>query len=116
MGHPGQERPHGRQLLGLPQGLLRLRALGNVAEAPHAAHRLPVLPLGDGVALEDPAVPELQDVEGLGLRLRVQLTDLPKELLRRLELVQDVGQQLVVVPGLHEAGRDAPELAPLAPV
>ena len=62
------------------QGGLRAAAAGDVAEAPHPAHRVAVEHLGDGVALEDAAVVELEDVEALRLRLRVHLLDLAQEL------------------------------------
>src|SRR5438034_138269 len=68
------DRPE--QLLQVPRRLRRLRdakggeldlvgapALGDVAEAPHAAHALAADALGLGVALEDPAVLEGEDVE-----------------------------------------------------
>ncbi len=90
-----------------PFEISRLR---DVAEAPHPASRLPVLPVRDGIPLEGPAVLELQHVERFGLRLGVELSNLAQELLRVLELVEDVRDQGgVVAHGQHRAG-DSPEL------
>ena len=96
--------------LGLAQGRLRAAAAGDVAEAPHAAHRLAVEHLRDGVALEDAAVVELQDVEALHLRLGVHLLDLAQELVGGAELADRELEGLLVVPRCEHFGRDPPHL------
>ena len=54
-------------------------ALGDVAEAPHPADDVAVDPLRLRVALEDPAVQELEHVVALGVGLGVELLDLGDE-------------------------------------
>ena len=94
--------------LGLAQRGFRPAASGDVAEAPDAADRLPVEHLGDRVALEDPAVLELQDVEALHVRLGVDLLDLPPELLGGVELLAREGDRLLVVARFQHLRRDPP--------
>src|SRR2546426_10798062 len=89
-------------------------ALGDVAEAPHAAHALAADALGLGVALEDPAVLEGEDVEARGLGSGVEVTHLGAEALRAGELLQHERDRLRVVPRLEDRVRDAPQLGELA--
>ncbi len=108
LGDPGQDLAV--LLLALPEGFLGLAALGDVAEAPHAPHRHAVEPLGHRVALEDPAVLELEHVEALGFGIGVKLLDAGRELLGVLELIEDVLQRLRVFSGLEQDRRDPPHL------
>jgi hypothetical protein len=113
---------HGiERALPLGRGLLEARAQprlllfgaparGDVAEARYASHRLPVQALGNGVAFEDAAVLELEDVQALHVRPRINRTHPGQELLGVPELVQNVREQRTVVARGQDLGGDPPEL------
>jgi len=63
-------------LFAFAQLLLGAPVLGDVAETPHPADRLPLDELGSGIALEDAAVAELDRVEALQAGMRVELRHL----------------------------------------
>ena len=84
--------------LGGPEPLLGADAGRRVAEAPDAADGPAVEALGERVPLDDPPVPEAQDVEALRVRVLVQLPHLREELLRFGELAEDVRQDALIVP------------------
>ena len=89
--------------LGRPEGLLGPHARRRVAEAPDAADGLSVEALRERVTLEDPPVPEVQDVEALGLGAAVELLDLADEPRRVRELPEDVREKALVVPRLEDS-------------
>src|SRR5215813_6579069 len=60
--------------------------LRHVAEAPYPTDGLSVQPLRDRVTFENPAVLELENIETLRLRARVELSDFSKKLLRLPQL------------------------------
>src|SRR4029077_5784537 len=98
-------------LLALAQLLLGAPMLGHVAEAPHAADRLPFDELRPGGALEDAPVLENEDVEAFPSGMRVELAHLGAELLGVLQLPDHVIEGVVVAPGGEDARRNAPHLS-----
>src|SRR3954454_8089610 len=66
--------------------VLELLVLGDVAEAPHPPDSDAVDPLGPGVALEDAAVVEVEDVVTLRFGPGVELTHLLEKSFRVCEL------------------------------
>src|SRR4029077_12442851 len=106
-------RDQAKALLALSQPFLRAPVLGDVAEAPYAADRLPLDELRPGVALEDAAVLELDRIEAFLPGMFVEFAHLPAELLGVLELVEHVGERVLVVPRGEHVRRDAPHLCEL---
>ena len=84
--------------------------LGDVAEAPDAADDLAAEPLRRRVALDRPAVDELEDVVGHGLRVLVDLGHAADELVRVGEAAQHAAEGGCVVAGVEHGLRDRPEL------
>jgi len=89
--------------------LLGDRARSHVPEAPHSPHDAAVKRLGLGIALEDAAVLEADDVEALVPRACVELFDAGAERRRVGDLVEHVLEDFQVVAQLEERGRNAPE-------
>ena len=83
VGHAAGQPAHGFHLLGLEElglksfpFLLRLLALGDVAEIPHSADNLVPHTLGLGETLEGSSIPEFNNVPAFLLRLAVKSFDL----------------------------------------
>ena len=95
----------------LAQRPLRGELVGDVAKGPHAADDLAAEPLRRRVALDRPAVDQLEDVMG-GDRpvLAGDLVHAADELLRVGHAVEDAGDDGVAVGGLEHMLRDLPEL------
>jgi hypothetical protein len=94
------------------RGLLGVGALADVAEAPDAADHLARQPLRLRVALEHPAVAEVQRVQALGLGLRVERPHPVDERLRVLQLLDHVRERPLLARG-QQLARHAPHRAEL---
>ena len=96
------------------QLVLQADLLGHVAEAPHPAHDDTVDALGQRVALEHPAVLELDRVPARRLGRRVQLPHLAEERGRVDQLVEHLRDHVVVVAGLDGPLGQVPQLGEAA--
>ena len=92
------------------QLVLQPAVVGDVTEAPHAADDLTVDALRQRVAVEDPAVLELERVVADGFRLVVQAADLGDERGRVAELVEHERERVAVVGVAEDLGRQLPHL------
>ena len=93
-----------------PARLLRLLALGDVAETPHPAEGPALDELRPRIAFEDAAVLELQQVETLLVGVGIQCLDLGQKSHRIRDLVQHEGQRLAVIAGVQNHLGQAPGL------
>ncbi len=98
------------QFLPATQRLLRGELLGDVTEAPHAADDLAAQPLRRRVALDRPAVDELEDVVRHAPRVLVDLGHPADELIGVGEAADHAAECRRVVAGVEHLLRDRPEL------
>ena len=97
-------------LIRLAQRPLRGQLLGDVAKGPDAPDDLAAEPLRRRVALDRPAVHQLEDVAGGDRAVLVDLVHAADELLRLGHAVEDAGGDRLEVVGVEQALRDRPEL------
>ena len=98
-------------LIRLAQRPLRGELVGDVAEGPDAADDLAPEPLRCRVALDRPAVGQVEDVMGGDLPvLRGDLVHAADELIRVGHAVADAGDDGLAVGGLEQGLRDLPEI------
>ena len=98
------------QFLAGAQCFLRGELLGDVAEAPHTTDDVIAQPLRRRVALDRPAVEELEDITRHALGVFVDLSHPADELLRVGEAVDHAAERCRVVTGVEHGLRDRPQL------
>lgn len=117
MGDTACENSKGFQLLRLQDLLFHLFALGDVAEAPYPSEDPIAQILGAGISFKYAPVFETQDVDTLFLRPVIKRSHFFKKLIGMHQLIQNIGQGLIIITRRDQLIRDAPQFKePLIPV